>query len=139
MISIEQAKEELKEYRENVKYIQQKNEDIEELKNILVHTTSKLSQTKVSIVGVKTDKFSDGLYKIEKLEKEKDEELAELLSKKFIVDAKIDKLKFPFRDVLFMRYSRGKSWQEIRDVLEYDSEKYVFKLHGKAIQLYAEL
>ncbi len=139
MISIEQAKEELKEYRENVKYIQQKNEDIEELKNILVHTTSKLSQTKVSIVGIKPDRFSDGLYKIEKLEKEKDEELAELLSKKFIVDSKIDKLKFPFRDVLFMRYSRGKSWQEIRDVLEYDSEKYIFKLHGKAIQLYAEL
>ena len=129
MISIEQAKEELKEYRENVKYIQQKNEDIEELKNILVHTTSKLSQTKVSIVGIKPDR----------LEKEKDEELAELLSKKFIVDSKIDKLKFPFRDVLFMRYSRGKSWQEIRDVLEYDSEKYIFKLHGKAIQLYAEL
>ena len=139
MISIEQAKEELKEYRENVKYIQQKNEDIEELKNILVHTTSKLSQTKVSIVGIKPDRFSDGLYKIEKLEKEKDEEWAELLSKKFIVDSKIDKLKFPFRDVLFMRYSRGKSWQEIRDVLEYDSEKYIFKLHGKAIQLYAEL
>ena len=90
MISIEQAKEELKEYRENVKYIQQKNEDIEELKNILVHTTSKLSQTKVSIVGIKPDRFSDGLYKIEKLEKEKDEELAELLSKKFIVDSKID-------------------------------------------------
>ena len=139
MISIEQAKEELKEYRENVKYIQQKNEDIEEIKNILVNTTSKLSQTKVSIVGIKPDRFSDGLYKIEKLEKEKDEELAELLSKKFIVDSKIDKLKFPFRDVLFMRYSRGKSWQEIRDVLEYDSEKYIFKLHGKAIQLYAEL
>lgn len=139
MISVEEAKQELKEYRENVKYIQQKNEDIEELKNILVHTTSKLSPAKVNLVGVKEDKFADGLYKIEKLEKEKNEELAELLTKKFIVDAKIDKLQFPYRDVLFMRYSRGKSWQEIRDVLEYDSEKYVFKLHGKAINLYAEL
>lgn len=139
MISIEQAKQELKEYRENVKYIQQKKEDIEELKNNLIHTTTKLFQTKVSNLGVRGDRFSDGLYKIEELEKQKDEELAELLERKFIVDAKIDKLKFPFRDVLFMRYSRGKSWLEIREVLEYDSEKYIFKLHGKAIQLYAEL
>ena len=139
MISIEQAKQELKEYRENVKYIQQKKEDIEELKNNLIHTTTKLSQTKVSNLGIRGDRFSDGLYKIEELEKQKDEELAELLERKFFVDSKIDKLKFPFRDVLFMRYSRGKNWQEIREVLEYDSEKYIFKLHGKAIQLYAEL
>lgn len=139
MMTVEEAKKELREYRENIKYIREQQEDIEEIRETLVKTTTRLSPTKTSSNSMSTDKFSDGLDRIEAIEKEKDKKLAELLVKKFVIDEKIDKLQYPFRDVLFMRYSRGKSWRTIRDELGYDSDRRVFQIHGKALQLYAEL
>ena len=136
---IEEAKKELREYRENIKYIREKQDDVEEMRQVLVKTTTRLSPTKVSNSSMSTDKFSDGLGRIEAIEKDKDEKLAELLTKKWIIDEKIDKLKYPYRDVLFMRYARGKSWREITDVLGYESERRVHQVHSKGLALYAEM
>lgn len=138
MQSAEEAKKELKEYRENILYIKEQQEDIEELREILEKTTTRLSLTKTDNNSMSTDKFSDGIDRIDRIEKDKNQKLAELLTKKFVVDSKIDKLDYPHRDVLFMRYSRGKSWEEIARILKYD-RKYVFEVHGKALQKYAEL
>lgn len=138
MQSVEEAKKELKEYRENILYIKEQQEDIEELREILEKTTTRLSLTKTDNNSMSTDKFSDGIDRIDRIEKDKNQKLAELLTKKFVVDSKIDKLDYPHRDVLFMRYSRGKSWEEIARILKYD-RKYVFEVHGKALQKYAEL
>lgn len=135
---VEEAKKELKEYRESILYIKEQQDDIEELRGILEKTTTRLSLSKTDNNSMSTDKFSDGIDRISRIEKEKDEKLVELLTKKFVVDEKIDKLEFPFRDVLFMRYSRGKSWEEIAQILKYD-RKYVFEIHGKALQKYANL
>lgn len=137
-ISVEEAKKELREYRENIKYIEEKQEDIDETRAYLEKVTTRLSPTKTSNNGMSTDKFSDGLDRINAIEKAKNKKLEELLIKKFIIDEKIDKLQFPFRDVLFMRYSRGKSWRLIASKLDY-SEENIYKLHGKALQFYAEL
>lgn len=134
----EKAKKELKEYRENILYIREQQDDIEEVRAILEKTTTKLSLTKTDNNSMSTDKFSDGIDRISRIEQEKDKKLAELLTKKFVVDGKIDRLEYPFRDVLFMRYTRGKSWEEIARILKYD-RKYVFEVHGKALQKYAEL
>lgn len=135
---VEEAKKELKEYRESILYIKEQQEDIEELRGILEKTTTRLSLSKTDNNSMSTDKFSDGIDRISRIEKEKDEKLVELLTKKFVVDEKIDKLEFPFRDVLFMRYSRGKSWEEIARDMKY-SLNNIFKIHGKALQKYAEL
>ncbi len=138
MQTVEEAKKELKEYRESILYIKEQQEDIEELRGILEKTTTRLSLSKTDNNSMSTDKFSDGIDRISRIEQEKDKKLEELLLKKFVIDEKIDKLEFPFRDVLFMRYSRGKSWEEIARILNYD-RKYVFEIHGKALQKYANL
>lgn len=137
-ISVEEAKKELREYRENIKYIEEKQNDLDEMRSFLEKVTTRLSPTKTSNNGMSTDKFSDGLDRIDSIEKDKNKKLEELLTKKWIIDEKIDKLQFPFRDVLFMRYSRGKSWRVIANELDY-SEENIYKLHGKALQFYAEL
>ena len=137
-MTVEEAKQELKEYRENILYIKEQQEDIEELRGILEKTTTRLSLTKTDNNGTRTDKFSDGIDRIDRIEKNKNEKLVELLTKKFVVDDKIDKLEYPHRDVLFMRYSRGKSWEQIAKELYYSTDN-VFKIHGKALQKYTEL
>ncbi len=138
-MTVEEAKQELKEYRENVKYIQEKQEDLEETQAILFKTTTRLSKTKTSNNSMSTDKFSDGIDRLNAIERETDKRLEELLIKKFVIDAKIEKLPFPHRDVLFMRYSRGKSWRRIRDELDFESDRRVYQIHGEALLLYAEL
>lgn len=135
---IKEAKKELNEYRENIKYIQEKQEDVEEIRSVLVKTTTKLSPTKISNGSMSTDKFSDGLDRIEEIEKDKNKKLAELLTKKFVIDEKIDKLQYPHRDILFMRYARRKSWRDIATELDY-SDKHLFKIHGDALLKYSEL
>lgn len=136
---IEEAKKELREYRENIKYIQEKSEDSEELRAILEKTTTKLSPTKTSNSSMSTDKFSDGLDRLDKIEQDRNKKLAELLTKKWVIDEKIDSLEYPYRDILFMRYSRGKSWREIRDAMGYESDRRVHQIHAKALPMYAAL
>ena len=138
-MTVEEAKEELKEYRDNIGYIREKQEDEEELREVLVRTTTKFSKTKTSSNNIYTDRFSNGLDKINEIEKERNEKLVELLTKKFIIDEKIEKLKYPFRDVLFMRYARGKNWQLISEDLGFESSRHIFRIHGKALEMYAEL
>ena len=99
-MTVDEAKEELKEYRDNIGYIREKQEDEEELREVLVRTTTRFSKTKTSSNNIYTDRF---------------------------------------RDVLFMRYARGKNWQLISDDLGFESSRHVFRIHGKALQMYAEL
>lgn len=138
-MTVDEAKEELKEYRDNIGYIREKQEDEEELREVLVRTTTKFSKTKTSSNNIYTDRFSNGLDKINEIEKERNEKLVELLTKKFIIDEKIEKLKYPFRDVLFMRYARGKNWQLISEDLGFESSRHIFRIRGKALEMYAEL
>lgn len=135
---IKEAKKELNEYRENIKYVQEKQEDVEEIRNTLVNTTTKLSPTKTSNGSMSTDKFSDGLDRIEEIEKDKNKKLAELLTKKFVIDEKIDKLQYPHRDILFMRYARRKSWRDIATELDY-TDRRVHQIHSEALLKYSEL
>lgn len=136
---IQEAKEELREYRKDVKYIQEKEDDIEEVKGFLEKTTTRLSKTKTSNNSMSTDKFSDSLDKIDELEKEIPDRMVKLLEKKFEIDTKIDKLEYPHRDVLFMRYSRGKSWRYIIGELGIETERRVYQIHGEALYKYSKL
>ncbi len=136
---IEEAKKELNEYREGINYILEKQEDAKELRELLEKTTTRLSPTKTSRGSMTTDKFSDGVDRIVAIEKDTREKLSELLTKRWVVENKIDKLEGRHRDVLFLRYIRCKSWRDITCILGFDSDNAVFKLHGKALAMYAEL
>lgn len=138
-IKIAEAKEELKQYREEVLYIQEKSDDIEEINSILEKTTTRLSKTKISNNNMSTDKFSNNIDKLNSLEKEIPERLEKLLTMKFNIDEKIDKLKYPERDVLFLRYTRGKSWREITSSLKFESDRRTFQIHGDALLKYSKI
>ena len=48
MMTVEEAKKELREYSDNIGYIREKQEDVEEIRELLVSTTRRLSATKTN-------------------------------------------------------------------------------------------
>lgn len=135
---IAEAKQELNEYRDNIKYIDEKKQDLEELRARLEKTTSSLSPSKTFSKGASKDTFAEGVSRLEDIEQDYTKKLESLLLKKFIIDEKIDKLKEPYRSILFYRYTRRKSWNEVAGIIDY-SVDHTFKLHGKALYLYSIL
>ena len=139
MITIEEAKQELREYRDNIKYIEEKQNDAEELKTRIEKMTTNITGMP-NAKGENLDKapFEESLDKIKEIEKKCREKLEELLLKKFIVENKIEELEQPFKSILYLRYIRGNTLNKVSDDLGY-SYDHICKLHGKALKNYAEL
>lgn len=135
---IAEAKQELNEYREDIKYIEEKLDDTEEVKSNVEKVTTVLSFTKTSSSSESTDKFADAISRLEELKIDCTEKMTKLLLKKFFIDDKIEMLKQPYRNILFYRYTRRKTWEEVATILGYTRE-YICELHGEALYLYSKL
>ncbi len=135
---IAKAKQELNEYRENIKYIEEKLDDTEEVKAKIEKVTSVLSLTKTNNSHESNDKFADAINKLEELKLDCSEKMKGLLLKKFTIDDKIERVEQPYRNVLFYRYTRGRSWEDVAKELGY-SRDYVCEMHGEALYLYSKI
>lgn len=135
---IAMAKQELNEYRENIKYIEEKLDDVEEVKSRVEKVTSTISLTKTNSTNERVDKFADAISKLEELKIDCTEKMKNLLLKKFNIDDKIEKVEQPYRNVLFYRYTRGKSWDDVADELGYTVRNALI-LHGEALYLYSKI
>lgn len=138
MQTVEDAKKELREYRDNIKYIEEKQDDLEELQVRLEKITSRMSLTKTQGGEVNNDKFSDSISRLKSLEEEYRNKLQELLLKKFVIDEKIDKLETINRNILFYRYVRGFNWNLIANEMNY-SLSDLYRKHGQALYEYSKL
>ena len=137
-LKVQTAKQELNEYRENIKYIEEKLNDTEEVRSRVERVTSILSPTKTNNSNESPDKFADAISKLEELKIDCTEKMQKLLIKKFMIDDKIEEVEQPYRNVLFYRYTRGKNWNDVADELGYTRE-YVCELHGEALYLYSKI
>lgn len=135
---IQEAKRELNEYRENIKYIEEKLNDTEEVKAKVEKITTTLSMTKTNSSSESNDKFGDAISKLEELKIDCTDKMQELLRNKFKIDDKIEEVEQPYRNILFCRYTRGMSWNEVSDKLKY-TVQYVWELHGEALYLYSKI
>lgn len=136
---VEEAKQELREYRDNIKYIEEKQNDAEELRNRIEKITSNVS----GMPNAKGDNLDnapleDSLDRIRAIEKECKKKLEELLLKKFLVENKIERLEQPYKSILYLRYIRGNTLNKVSEEIGY-SYDHICKLHGKALLLYSEL
>lgn len=137
-MTVQEAKQELKEYRDDLAYIRGKQEDLEEIRTDIEKTTTRLSRTKTSNNSMSSDKMANGIIRMQAVEKEYEKKLNEMILKKLIVDEKIDKLEEPYRSLLFYRYSRRMSWVEVARKIDY-SLRDTYRKHGKALYLYSQL
>lgn len=137
-IQIQKCKNELNEYRENIRYIEEKLNDTEEIRSKVEKVTTILSPIKTNASRESPDKFADAISRLEDLKIDCSKKMEELLIKKFIIDEKIEKVGQPYKNVLFYRYTRGKSWRSVADELGY-KEDYIYDLHGEALYLYSKI
>ena len=84
------------------------------------------------------DKFADGINRLEDLKIDCNKKMEDLIVKKFAIDQKIENLEQPYRNILFFRYTRGKSWEKVAEDLGYTKD-YTCELHGKALYLYSKI
>ncbi|MBR2744933.1 MAG: hypothetical protein IKE01_06555 [Clostridia bacterium] len=135
---IEECKKELNKYKEDIKYIEEKLNDTEEIRGKVEKVTTTLSLTKTNSSNESPDKFADAISRLDELKVICSERLQELLLKKFEIDKKIESVGQPYTNVLFFRYTRGKSWEDVAKELGYTRE-YVCDLHGEALYLYSKI
>lgn len=133
---IAEAKKELNEYRENIKYIEEKLDDTEETKAKLEKVTAVWSQIKTNSSSDSPDKFADIINDLDELKIDITKKMQELLFKKFMIDEKIEYIDQPYRNVLFYRYARGKSWGNVANELGYSIDR-IYELHGEALYRYS--
>lgn len=136
--NIEKAKKELNEYKEDIKYIEEKLNDTEEVKAKVEKVTTVLSLAKTTSSSESPDKFADAINRLEELKLDCSDRMKELLIKKFQIDDKIELIEQPYKNILFYRYTRGKSWNDVAKELGYTRE-YVCDLHGEALYLYSKI
>lgn len=136
---IERAKQELREYRDNIKYIEEKQNDAEELRTTIEKVTPNLSGMPNG-KGDNLDKapLEESLDRIKEIEKDCNKKLQELLLKKFIVENKIDKLEQPYKSILYLKYIRGINLYKVSEELNY-SYKQIKRLHQEALEKYINL
>lgn len=135
---IQEAKKELNEYRDNIKYIEGRLEDTEEVKARVEKITTTYSETKTNSSSESTDKFADAISRLEELKLDCTDKMQELLKNKFKIDDKIEKVEQPYKNVLFYRYARGMGWTKVADELGYTIQ-YIWELHGEALYLYSKI
>ena len=140
MITIDEARKELREYRDNIKYIDEKQSDSEELRNRIEKISSSSIDGLPKGKGTNLDEapFEESLDKIMQIQEDCKEKLRELLIKKFVVENKIDQLEQPYKSILYMKYIRGINLYKVSEELGY-SYQHIKRMHKEAIEQYANL
>lgn len=139
MISFEEAKKELREYRDNIKYIDERQLDAEELKSRILNISAKLSDMP-SAKGSNPERapLEETLDKLKEIEKDCNNKLQELLVKKFVVENKIEQLEQPYKAILYLKYIRGMKLPVIANELNY-SIQHIKRMGKNALEKYANL
>lgn len=138
-MNLDDAKKELREYRDNIKYIDEKQLDAEELKARILNISAKLSDMP-SGKGANPERapLEETLDKLQEIEKDCSDKLQELLLKKFVVENKIEQLEQPHRSILYLKYIRGLRLPVVADALNY-SIQHIKRMSKDALEKYANL
>ena len=137
MITIKEAKQELREYVYNKKWIEEKLIDIKERRTLLDNITSTISDMPRGTVKV-VDKKAEELSKIMDDTNELQKYIENLRNKQFEIENKIDKVEQPYKNILYFRYIRGYNLTEVSNEIEEEYD-YTRKLHGIALVKYSKV
>ncbi len=134
---IENAKQELKDYIYNKKWVEERLEDIKERKSLVCNITATLSDMPKGSRKVE-DQMAEALAEILDLTNGLEKYLKDLKEKQIKIESKIDKLEQPYKNILYFRYIKGYNLTEVSNEIdeEYD---YTRKLHGIALIKYTKV
>lgn len=134
-MEIKEVKQELKEYIDNKRYVERKQEEIERLTEQINKVTATYSDMpKGGTIGGKEELIAKKLD----LEKEIYGYLIRLLEKKAVIERTIQKLDPKNRDILDYLYIEGKTLVEFASEVSY-SYRQSTRLLKEAYKQYAEM
>lgn len=135
-MTYEEAKKELSEYQDDVKYIEEKQNDALELRARLETTTKRLSDMPNGKGTKEKYQIEEYIDRMKAIEIECNRKLQDLLIKKFIVEDKIEKLEQPYKTVLYLRFIRG---IKTRDMNIGYTERQCYRFQNDGIFKYSKL
>lgn len=133
-LTIEEVKEELQSYIHDLNLIEEKETEIEEYREKATSCTSQLSDMPKGSSKIH-DKVAEYAAIIADLQIEKYNYLIEMEQKKKRIEDKIDKIKQPYKNILYYKYIKGYNLTNIAAKLSYEY-KWTCKLHGTALEEY---
>lgn len=131
------AKQELKDYIYNKRWIEERLLDIEERRTLLDKITNTLSDMPRGSKEI-YDKQAESLAEILDLTNELETYVRKLKEKQIIIETKIDKIEQPYKNILYFRYIKGYNLTEVSNEIEEEYD-YTRKLHGTALLKYTKL
>lgn len=136
-MTYEEAKEELKSYRDNEKYVSGRLAHIQNLRDQAEKITSTISLVPGGDNYIQ-DKKADIIATYEDEIKDLGDIIREKQQLNNKIKEKIDKLSQPYNNILFKRYVLGISLESIADTYPYNRD-VIKRKHGIAINIYRKL
>ena len=129
----EQELKELKSYAYELQYYNEKLKDMEKLTKEMNELKFKLSDMKIK--GYDTTLTVIELNNLEDKQVLLSKTLSNILNKNQKVESKIEDIFQPYKNILFLKYVKNLSFDEIATKLNYSSKR-IYQLHKIAVSMY---
>ena len=130
-------RQDLKDYKYNKKWIQERIEEIVERKANINRLTSIYGEGSKGTSPIQ-DKIAEGLVKILDETNEYEKILYDLKEKQIKIENELDKLEPFYRNILYDVYIKGKTLMKVADEINYSYEETCRK-HGIALKKFDNL
>lgn len=133
-LTLEDIKKELKEYLDDKRLIEEKENKIETFKTRAEKITTEISDMPKGSSPVQ-DRMAECAAEIVDLEREKYEYMLEIERKNRIIENTIFSLDQPYRNILYFKYVIGDNLTIVANKIKKEY-KWTLTLHGKALNKY---
>lgn len=137
MRKTDDVKEELGQYLQDKKLLQEKELDLEELITRATKVTTEMSDMPKGSPKVE-DRMAELTAQIVDLKNQKYDQIIKMYKTKKEIEDKIDLLKQPYKNILYYKYIKGEKLEKISLEIGYNY-KWTCELHGEALLLYKQL
>ena len=137
MRKTDDVKEELGQYLQDKKLLQEKELDLEELIARATKVTTEMSDMPKGSPKVE-DRMAELTAQIVDLKNQKYDQIIKMYKTKKEIEDQIDLLKQPYKNILYYKYIKGEKLEKISLEIGYNY-KWTCELHGEALLLYKQL
>lgn len=127
---------ELESYKYDYQYFVEKSKDIEKLKIQIEKSLNRLKEMKENNIEVK--ELNAQIQNIINRQAKEEAALDTLMLKKQTIENRINLLGQPYKNVFFLKYITGNTFDEIALKMNY-STKRIYQLHKKGMEIYEQI
>ena len=135
--TIEEIKKELNSYTDDKKYLEDRKQDVEELREQATKMTSVISDMPKGSNPV-NDRLAEYVAKITDMVEESYKFVIELEEKRIRIENIINQIEQPYKNILYYRYIKDYNLTDVASQIGHEY-KWTCVLHGKALEKYRKI